>query len=64
MIHSMNTTRLTCANFTMMSSMATGTGSSMPSSTTSPPGFTGAASLVTGNAGIVGGVVFLLSLFL
>jgi len=55
-IHSMNTTRLTCANFAMMASnsSATGTGTSMPSPTTSPIQITGAAGRVSITTGLLG----------
>jgi len=61
-IHSMNTTRLTCANFTMMSA-ATGT-SSMPSSTSSPI-FTGSSTgLKSINPVWFGGLAFFLTFWL
>lgn len=58
-IHTMNTTRLTCANFMVampngtMSGNATGTGSGMPTST-SPAMYTGAASKVVAGGAVAG----------
>lgn len=53
-IHSSNTTRLTCANFTMVASGGSSTSSSMPSSTSSPAMYTGAASRMS--TSVLGGV--------
>jgi hypothetical protein len=60
-IHSTNTTRLTCANFTLMSA-ATSSGA-MPSSTS--PTFTGAASGMNSiTPGVLGSLMFFLTFWL
>jgi hypothetical protein len=52
-LHSTNTTRLTCANFVQVNGSATGNGTSSPSST-GPGGaqFTGAAAKIGAGAGV------------
>lgn len=55
-VHSANTTRLTCANFTLMSDATSTTGA--PSSTSSTVAYTGAAvALVEGKVGVFVGIL-------
>ncbi|KAE8441299.1 hypothetical protein EG329_005529 [Mollisiaceae sp. DMI_Dod_QoI] len=54
-IHTSNTTRLTCANFTMVSSSANSTSPGMPNGTsTTMPSYTGAASKIVGGSSVLG----------
>ncbi|MCJ1432009.1 hypothetical protein MMC27_001365 [Xylographa pallens] len=60
-IHSSNTTRLTCANFTMTSTSTSNTTS--PSSTPTITPFMGAASTTFGSASLFGGVMVAIASF-